>query len=32
MCKAIDRGMIITDIQLESKKGGASGEWKRSKQ
>jgi cyclic pyranopterin phosphate synthase len=31
MCKAIDRGMIITDIQLESKKGGASGEWKRSK-
>ena len=31
MCKAIDRGMIITDIQLESKKGGALGEWKRSK-
>jgi len=31
MCKSIDRGMIISDIMLESKKGGASGEWKRSK-
>ena len=31
MCKSIDRGMIIGDIMLESKKGGASGEWKRSK-
>jgi cyclic pyranopterin phosphate synthase len=31
MCKSIDRGMIIDDIMLESKKGGASGEWKRSK-
>ena len=31
MCKSIDRSMIITDIQLESKKGGASGEWKRAK-
>ena len=31
MCKSIDRGMVITEIQLESKQGGASGEWKRSK-
>ena len=31
MCKSIDRSMIITDIQLESKKGGASGEWNRTK-
>jgi len=31
MCKSIDRSMIISDIQLESKKGGASGEWKRTK-
>ena len=31
MCKSIDRGMIIGDVMLESKKGGASGEWKRSK-
>ena len=29
MCKSIDRGMIISDIQLESKSGGASGEWTR---
>ena len=31
MCKSIDRGMKITDIQLESKKGGASGDWARKK-
>tara|TARA_B100000902_G_scaffold102524_1_gene104950 strand:+ start:744 stop:1226 length:483 start_codon:yes stop_codon:yes gene_type:complete len=31
MCKSIDRGMKITDIQLELKKGGASGEWRRAK-
>lgn len=31
MCKAIDKSMIISEIQLESKKGGASGEWKRGK-
>ena len=31
MCKSIDRGMKITDIQLESKKGGASGDWTREK-
>ena len=29
MCKSVDRGMIISDIKLELKKGGASGEWKR---
>ena len=29
MCKSIDRGMIISDIKLELKKGGASGEWER---
>ena len=29
MCKAIDRGMTITDIRLLSKTGGASGDWKR---
>jgi cyclic pyranopterin phosphate synthase len=30
MCKAIDRGMRIGSIQLESKQGGKSGNWKRS--
>lgn len=29
MCKAIDRGMEITDIHLERKSGGRSGEWRR---
>lgn len=29
MCKAIDRGMTITDIRLERKSGGRSGEWRR---
>lgn len=29
MCKAIDREMTITDIRLERKSGGRSGEWKR---
>ncbi|MDQ3009807.1 MAG: cyclic pyranopterin monophosphate synthase MoaC [Acidobacteriota bacterium] len=29
MCKAIDREMTITDIRLERKAGGRSGEWKR---
>jgi cyclic pyranopterin phosphate synthase len=31
MCKAMDRGMTITEIRLESKSGGRSGEWKRQK-
>jgi cyclic pyranopterin monophosphate synthase len=30
MCKAIDRSMTITDIRLERKSGGRSGEWRRS--
>lgn len=29
MCKAVDRGMKITDIQLLEKTGGKSGHWKR---
>jgi cyclic pyranopterin phosphate synthase len=28
MCKAVDRGMVITDVKLLEKKGGKSGEWK----
>ena len=30
MCKAIDRGMRIESVQLEEKRGGKSGVWKRS--
>jgi cyclic pyranopterin phosphate synthase len=29
MCKAIDRGMRITDVRLEEKRGGKSGDWRR---
>ncbi len=29
MCKAIDRGMRIAEVRLESKSGGASGDWRR---
>ena len=29
MCKAIDRGMVITDLRLEEKRGGKSGVWTR---
>lgn len=29
MCKAVDRGMIISDIMLQEKRGGKSGVWKR---
>ncbi len=29
MCKAVDRGMVITDIRLVSKTGGKSGTWVR---
>lgn len=29
MCKAVDRGMVLTDIRLEHKAGGKSGEWRR---
>jgi len=28
MCKAVDRGMVISDIKLLEKSGGKSGEWK----
>ena len=29
MVKAIDKGMVISDVQLESKQGGKSGEYQR---
>jgi len=29
MCKAVDRGMRLTSVQLEEKLGGKSGHWKR---
>lgn len=29
MCKGVDRGMVITDVRLEEKTGGQSGQWKR---
>jgi cyclic pyranopterin monophosphate synthase len=29
MCKAVDRGMVLSDVMLLSKEGGKSGEWKR---
>jgi cyclic pyranopterin phosphate synthase len=29
MCKAVDRGMIITDIGVLEKTGGKSGDWRR---
>ena len=28
MCKAADRGMVITDVRVLEKKGGKSGEWR----
>ena len=31
MCKAIEKGIVITDIRLERKSGGRSGEWRRQK-
>jgi cyclic pyranopterin phosphate synthase len=30
MCKALDKGITITDIRLESKTGGKSGDYRRS--
>ena len=27
MCKAVDRGMHITDVHLRNKSGGKSGDW-----
>jgi cyclic pyranopterin phosphate synthase len=32
MCKAVDKGMVIQNIQLEHKTGGQSGEWERHNQ
>jgi cyclic pyranopterin phosphate synthase len=29
MCKALEKGMTITDVRLESKTGGKSGDWSR---
>ena len=29
MCKAIDRGIVISEIRLDEKRGGKSGTWKR---
>ncbi len=29
MCKAVDRGMVISDLMLLEKHGGASGDWSR---
>ena len=31
MCKAVDRGMVITDVCLLEKRGGRSGTWQRKK-
>lgn len=27
MCKAVDRGMVITDVSVREKRGGKSGDW-----
>jgi len=29
MLKAVDRGMVLTDLRLEEKRGGRSGVWRR---
>lgn len=29
MLKAVDRGMVLTDLRLEEKRGGRSGRWRR---
>ncbi len=29
MCKAVDRGMVISQLQLQEKRGGKSGQWQR---
>ena len=28
MCKAVDRGMVMTDVRVMEKQGGKSGHWK----
>lgn len=30
MCKAVDRGMQVSELRLEEKRGGKSGDWRRS--
>jgi len=30
MCKAVDKGMLLSNIQPEEKRGGKSGDWSRS--
>ena len=32
MCKAVEKGMTITDVRLEEKTGGKSGRWRREEQ
>ena len=32
MCKAVEKGMTITDVRLEEKTGGKSGPWRREEQ
>ena len=32
MCKAVEKGMTITDVRLEEKTGGKSGTWRRQEQ
>jgi cyclic pyranopterin phosphate synthase len=27
MCKAVDRGMVMTDVRVREKRGGKSGDW-----
>jgi cyclic pyranopterin phosphate synthase len=29
MCKGVDRGMVVTDLRLQEKRGGKSGVWQR---
>ena len=29
MCKAVDRGMQVSDVRLDEKRGGKTGHWKR---
>ena len=29
MCKGVDRGMVISGLQLQEKRGGKSGDWRR---
>lgn len=31
MLKAVDRGMVLTDVRLEEKRGGRSGAWRRAR-